>query len=44
VLNVCNRRDGQNNLSSKQREFITNHPKGPELVSRIVERMLDKAS
>ena len=44
VLNVCNRRDGQNNLSSKQREFITNHPKGPELVSRLVERMLDKAS
>ena len=44
VLNVCNRRDGRNNLSSKQREFITNHPQGPELVSRIVERMLDKAS
>ena len=44
VLHVCNRRDGENILTPVQRNMLLNNPQGPELVSRIVERMLDKAS
>jgi len=44
ILNVCNRRDGENSLSIEQQELLTNHPQGPELVSRLVVKMLDEAS
>ncbi len=44
VLHVCNRRGGYTDLSSVQQDLISNRPPGPELVSRIVERMLDEAS
>jgi len=44
VLHVCNRRGGIFDLSLVQRDLISNRPQGPELISRIVERMLDGAS
>ena len=44
ILNVCNRRDGESSLSIEQQELLTNHPQGPELVSRLVVKMLDEAS
>lgn len=44
VLHVCNRRGRKFDLSLVQRDLISNRPQGPELISRIVERMLDGAS
>ena len=44
VLHVYNRREGERNLTQIQRNLLLNHPQGPELVSRIVEKMLNDAS
>jgi hypothetical protein len=44
VLHVCNRREGVNNLTTVQKNILLNRPQGPELISRIAERMLDEAS